>query len=554
MNSGDGLGGARRRLVPLAARWLFGPVLCFMALLVVPPGAAVADSGCSLSVTGALVVVTCVPGSDTWTVPSGLSQVTFDVQGAAGAAASTPGHSGDRGPGGVGGHATATDLPVSANTTYYIDVGTKTSVAAGGLPGGGAGAFGTCGPGCNGANGGGAGGASVVATGSITTDPGNWVLAAGGGGGGAVAGDIGGAGGGTSGGSDMSPIGAPGGSSGGTQTCTNHLDGSDAVAGSGSGGGGGGFCGGSGGGSSGDGGGGGSGYAPDPAHDAFLTASETGNGTVTITYTDTTPPTTTISLSPSSPNGASSWYTSQVGVSISASDPDDQVAQTRCVLDPATVPTSFIDLPNQACSLTTVNTDGQHTIYAASVDSNGNQEAVRSASVKIDSTPPTVDCGSADGQWHASNVSIACTASDAGSGLAVPGDASFSLSTSVPAGTETANASTGTLQACDNAGNCTTAGPIPGNMIDRETPNITLTTPAAGARYSVLGTLLSPVRVRYTCSDGGSGLASCTGTLRNGSTIPTGIFDIGSHTFTVTAVDKVGNRSSVTHTYTVGLL
>jgi hypothetical protein len=422
-----------------------------IALLVALPGPALADSGCTPSVTGTTVVVTCAPGSDTWTVPSGLPQVTFDVQGASGGTASTP--DGDSGPGGDGGHVTATNLPVSANTTYYIDVGTQSSGATGGSPGGGAGAFGTCGPGCNGANGGGGGGASVVATGPITTDPSNWVLAAGGGGGGAVSGDGGGAGGGMSGGTDISPNGTLGGSSGGTQTCTTHLDGSDATTGSGSGGGGGGFCGGSGGGNRSEGGGGGSGYAPDSTHDAFLTASETGSGTVTITYTDTTPPMTTISLSPSSPNGSNGWYTSSIGVSIAASDPDDQVAQTRCVLDPATAPASFDDLPSQACSLTTVSTDGQHTIYAASIDANGNKEAVQSASLKVDSTAPsltvsnlTVNATSPSG---ATVSTYSASATDATSGLA-------SVSCVPPAPhTFPIGDTTVSCSAADNAGNST---------------------------------------------------------------------------------------------------
>ena len=76
---------------------------------------------------------------------------------------------------------------------------------------------------------------------------------------------------------------------------------------------------------------------------------------------------------------------------------------------------------------------------------------------------PVVTCGSADGAWHADNVSIACTAEDTGSGLADPADAAFSLSTSVPAGTEDGNAATGSRQVCDAAGNCATAGPIGGN-------------------------------------------------------------------------------------------
>jgi hypothetical protein len=169
-----------------------------------------------------------------------------------------------------------------------------------------------------------------------------------------------------------------------------------------------------------------------------------------------------------------------------------------------------------------------------------------------DVTPPTVTCAGSDGQWHGANVSIPCTASDSQSGLADPSQASFSLSTNVSAGQETANAQTNSVRVCDNAGNCTTAGPISGNMIDRKPPTITLTTPANHAHYSVLFT--PPVRAGYSCADGGSGVASCVGTLPNGGRIPTGLFALGTHTFSVTAKDKVGNTTTITHTYTVGLL
>ena len=80
-----------------------------------------------------------------------------------------------------------------------------------------------------------------------------------------------------------------------------------------------------------------------------------------------------------------------------------------------------------------------------------------------------------------------------------------------------------------------------------------LSEPPNGARYSVLATLLNPVRARYSCTDGGSGVASCTGTQPNGGLIPTGLFALGRHTFTVTATDSVGNTTTVTHGYQVTL-
>src|SRR5204863_124888 len=105
---------------------------------------------------------------------------------------------------------------------------------------------------------------------------------------------------------------------------------------------------------------------------------------------------------------------------------------------------------------------------------------------KIDRKAPTIGCASPDSAWHSQNVSLACTAADGGSGLASSGDASFSLSTSVAAGSESSNASTGSRQVCDSAGNCATAGPIAGNKVDRKAPT---------SSSSALSSSASPVRV-----------------------------------------------------------
>ena len=120
----------------------------------------------------------------------------------------------------------------------------------------------------------------------------------------------------------------------------------------------------------------------------------------------------------------------------------------------------------------------------------------------MDKKNPTVSCGSADGSWHANNVDIACTASDVGSGLADSGDASFNLSTAVPAGTEDSNASTGSHDVSDGVGHTVTAGPITGNKIDRKAPQQASCDSADGAWHA------NNVTLHCTYTDGGSGPAS----------------------------------------------
>jgi len=162
----------------------------------------------------------------------------------------------------------------------------------------------------------------------------------------------------------------------------------------------------------------------------------------------------------------------------------------------------------------------------------------------LDTAAPNVVCASPDAAWHAGNLTFACTASDAGSGLANSLDASFSLVTSVAAGDEDANASTNSRIVCDVAGNCTTAV-ISGNKIDRKAPGITLTTPANGAIYQLNQT----VNAAYGCPDSGSGLGSCIGTVANLGAVDT--TSLGSKTFVVNATDAVGNTSSTTVNYEV---
>jgi hypothetical protein len=163
-----------------------------------------------------------------------------------------------------------------------------------------------------------------------------------------------------------------------------------------------------------------------------------------------------------------------------------------------------------------------------------------------DTTPPAIACDSPDGAWHATDVSLSCTASDDGSGLANPDDASFSLATAVADGSETADAPTGSRDVCDQAGNCVTAGPIGGNRVDKKAPAITINAPGDAASY-LLGQV---VAADYGCGDGGSGVASCTGPVPTGSDIDTA--SVGAKTFVVEARDAVGNTSQRSVAYQVG--
>jgi hypothetical protein len=80
--------------------------------------------------------------------------------------------------------------------------------------------------------------------------------------------------------------------------------------------------------------------------------------------------------------------------------------------------------------------------------------------------------------------------------------------------------------------------------IDATAPTITITSPVDGASFPLGGTQVA----EFSCTDGGSGTVSCTGSIANGASL-TGAF--GPRTLTVTAVDAAGNKAEKTASFSV---
>lgn len=82
---------------------------------------------------------------------------------------------------------------------------------------------------------------------------------------------------------------------------------------------------------------------------------------------------------------------------------------------------------------------------------------------------------------------------------------------------------------------------------DDTAPSITITSPVEAATY-LLG---QSVTASYSCEDeaGGSGLASCTGSVATGAAVDTA--SVGPKTFTVNAEDNAGNQSTRQVSYQV---
>ena len=394
--------------------------------------------------------------------------------------------------------------------------GTDLVVAGGGGGGGGGGAC-TCSPGANGGNAGTNGGAGSNG-GNATFDNGSIAQAFGGG--------VGGSAGGNSPDSEGGPAGAvPASALGGV---------------GGAGGGGGGYPGG-GGGTAGDtdgGGGGGAGSSLAPSGGSVTASS--GSPEVVISYQpDLTPPTTTITLSPGASKESNGWYREPVAASVSAVDNlgGSGVAETRCVLDPASVPTSFSDLPAATCPYlgagAAVSSDGTHTIYTASEDNAGNDESVESASFKIDQTPPVdareVTGTSGSNGWYTSDVLVAWNWTDAGSGIDPANCTQTSGSSSE--GTAVVVSST-----CDDlAGNA--ASDSLTFKIDKTKPTISAT--VASGTLGTNGWYTSNVVVHFTCTDTLSGIPA--GACPANQTLTSEGATVSSTAETVT--DAAGNTS-----------
>lgn len=340
-----------------------------------------------------------------------------------------------------------------------------------GSDGGSGGGFGT---------GGGAGGDSAYSVaGGTGGDPAGNV--GGGGGGGGAYGPGGGGAGSTAGGGGMGleSVGDTEALGVGGQGGGNNTDEGDA------GGGGGGYHGGGGGIDEGAGGAGSSYVAVADPRDwnASVAPDTSGTPQIVIEYvSDGMPPVTTIALTSADPahNG---WYTGPVTPSVTATDGDDGsgVQQTRCVLDPQNPPDSYAVLPAQDCTApSAVSAEGPHNLYAASTDTAGNTENVKSAGFKIDVTPPVVTCPDPAPvvAYRQNDAHVTATATDAVSGV---DPASRSGLTGV-ADTSTPGTRTVSLNTADWAGNTATAQCS--YTISPATPALTVT---AGPSPAVAG-------------------------------------------------------------------
>jgi hypothetical protein len=194
------------------------------------------------------------------------------------------------------------------------------------------------------------------------------------------------------------------------------------------------------------------------------------------------------------------------------------------------------------------STLGAHSFTVTATDKAGNHASAVAHYTVVDVTPPQITLAAPTqgavydlGQEVAASYS--CADEDGGSGVA-------SCTGTVPNGAGVDTSSVGeksfTVNATDNAGNPASTT-VTYTVVDRAGPDITITSPADRAVYGFGDRVLAD----YSCSDqpGGSGVATCDGTVAKGAEIDTKSF--GTHTFEVHATDGAGNPATKTVTYSV---
>ena len=215
------------------------------------------------------------------------------------------------------------------------------------------------------------------------------------------------------------------------------------------------------------------------------------------------------------------WNNSDVTVNLTAADALSGVRSTRFTVNGGA--------PQTGTSVS-FSAEGDYTLAYWSEDNAGNTETAKTATVRIDKTPPSISHALSPAPngngWHNSDVTVTFSCGDgAGSGVA-------SCGPNQTVGSEGEDQPvTGT--AVDNAGNSAT-DPMTVS-IDKTAPTVTPSVSSAATRTEY-GWYNADVTVSYECADSGSGIDGCSASTVLG--------EGAGQSATGTATDAAGNTGS----------
>ncbi|MGA7608166.1 MAG: Ig-like domain-containing protein, partial [Anaerolineales bacterium] len=281
------------------------------------------------------------------------------------------------------------------------------------------------------------------------------------------------------------------------------------------------------------------------------TSGLTASGSTAWNY-DGTPPTQSLALTPSAPNGSNGWYISTASAYVNATDAISGVASST--INGVTV---------SSASQFQINTSGTNTLTYSTVDQAGNSVSA-SANINMDLTNPTLDLSinpsapDGAGGWYVSPFTVNATASESISGMgslqySVDGGAwescASALNGSVTISTDGSH--TVTFLATSVAG--TTTEKSQSFKLDQKGPVITFIpsgtsgsngwyTSDVNLAISVTDAISQPAAASYTVD--GNSLSG------NASGATTSLSD-GVHTISVSATNSAGLQSTASATIKV---
>ena len=242
------------------------------------------------------------------------------------------------------------------------------------------------------------------------------------------------------------------------------------------------------------------------------------------------------------------WYSGGVNLHLQGSDgPDGSGIASVTYASTGAVATATTTVAGAIADIGVNPSSGGSSNFTYSArDGVGMNSPNGSTSINVDVSAPVANCTvPSQTSWYQANVSVDCTATDNGVGLAATSPSMFTLTTTVAAGGQNSAAATTTQTVCDRLLHCATVGPFT-FKVDGRAPVVTITSPTSGAVYAPG----QSVAAAFSCSDGtgGSGIARCVGTVANGSAIDT---TPGTHVFSVSSTDVAGNTTTASVTYSV---